>query len=347
MNRATLWFTAPRAVAVREEPLAEPGPGTVRVDVRASAISPGTEMLVYRGEFPAELALDATLAALGGGFRYPVRYGYASVGRVAALGAEVDAAWLGRRVFAFQPHASAYVAPTAELLPIPDDVDDEDALFLANMETAVNFLLDGAPLIGERVAVFGQGVVGLLTLALLARLPLTALVALDRWPARRARALTLGATEALDPIAAETPARLRALCGAEGGEDPAGFDLIFELSGAPAALDAAITAAAFDGRIVVGSWYGAKPVTLDLGRRFHRGRARLISSQVSTLTPALAGRWSKTRRLDVAWRQIAALRPAQLITQRLSLQQAAAAYHLIDTDPDTCLQVILTYGGDH
>ncbi|HRF49859.1 MAG TPA: hypothetical protein PLC98_19675, partial [Anaerolineales bacterium] len=71
------------AVAVREEPLTEPGPGTVRVDVRASAISPGTEMLVYRGEFPAELALDATLTALGGGFRYPVRYGYACVGRVA------------------------------------------------------------------------------------------------------------------------------------------------------------------------------------------------------------------------------------------------------------------------
>ncbi len=197
------------------------------------------------------------------------------------------------------------------------------------------------------MAVFGQGVVGLLTLALLARLPLTTLVALDRWPARRARALTLGATETLDPIEAETPARLRALCGAEDGEDPSGFDLLYELSGAPVALDQAIAAAAFDGRIVVGSWYGAKPATLDLGRRFHRARVRLISSQVSTLTPALAGRWNKKRRLDVAWRQIATLRPAQLITQRLPLEQAAAAYNLIDTDPDTCLQVILTYGGAH
>ena len=346
MNRSALWFTGPRAVEVRTEPLAEPGPGEVRARVLASAISPGTEMLVYRNEFPPELALDATLNALGGGFQYPVRYGYACVGQVVALGRGVDPTWAGRRVFAFQPHADAFVAPATDLLPIPDAVTDEDALFLANMETAVNFLLDGAPLIGERVAVFGQGVVGLLTLGLLAQMPLAACVALDRWPARRDLAWRQGASEALDPIAPDTPNQLRALCGAIDAEDPAGFDLIYELSGAPAALDQAIAAAAFDGRVVVGSWYGAKRVSLDLGRRFHRGRVRLISSQVSTLTPALAGRWSKTRRLDVAWGRLAALRPAQLITHRIRLAEAADAYRLIDTTPEACLQVILLPEGE-
>ena len=347
MKRAALWFTAPRAVEVRDDDLAEPSTGEARVRVVASAISPGTEMLVYRGEFPPELALDSTLSALGGGFQYPVRYGYASVGRVDAVGAGVDEPWLGRRVFAFQPHASAYVAPVAELLPIPDDVADEDALFLANMETAVNFLLDGAPLIGERVAVFGQGVVGLLTLGLLAGLPLAACVGVDRWPARLATARRLGATAVLDPLAPDAAAQLRTLGGAGADpEDPAGFDLIYELSGAPAALNDAIAAAAFDGRIVVGSWYGAKPATLDLGRRFHRGRVRLISSQVSTLTPSLAGRWTKARRLDVAWRRLAALRPSQLITHRLPLTQAAEAYRRIDAGPDSCLQVIFLPGGN-
>lgn len=347
MNRSTLWFTGPRSVDVRVEPLPMPGPGEVCVRVSASAVSPGTEMLVYRGEFPRDLALDATLSALGGGFQYPVRYGYACVGRVSALGAGVDRVWADRRVFAFQPHASAFVAATDGLLPIPDDVSDEDALFLANMETAVNFLLDGAPLIGERVAVFGQGIVGLLTLALLADLPLAACVALDNWPLRRDTALRLGAAAALDPTAVDTPARLRALCGTGGDEsDPNGFDLIYELTGAPAALDQAIAAAGFDGRIVVGSWYGSKPVTLDLGRRFHRGRVRLISSQVSTLTPALAGRWSKARRLDVAWRRIAALGPAQFITHRVPLAYAADAYRRIDVEPGSCLQVILIPEGE-
>lgn len=346
MKDRALWFTGPRAVDVRDLVLADPQAGEARVRVAASAISPGTEMLVYRGEFPAELALDATLGAFGGGFRYPVRYGYACVGRVEALGPGVEAGWVGRRVFAFQPHASAYVAPVTDLLPIPDDVSDDDALFLANMETAVNFLLDGAPLIGERVAVFGQGVVGLLTLGLLADLPLAACVAVDRWPVRRAAAVRLGATEALDPADAGTAARLRAVCGATDDADPAGFDLIYELSGAPPALDQAIAAAAFDGRIVVGSWYGAKRVSLDLGRRFHRGRVRLISSQVSTLTPALAGRWTKARRLEVAWRRLAALRPAQLITHRVPLEQAADAYRRIDAEPETCLQVILIPEGE-
>ena len=96
--------------------------------------------------------------------------------------------------------------------------------------------------------------------------------------AARLRASGLGATAVLDPLAPDAAAQLRTLGGAGADpEDPAGFDLIYELSGAPAALNDAIAAAAFDGRIVVGSWYGAKPATLDLGRRFHRGRVRLIS----------------------------------------------------------------------
>lgn len=347
MRRAALWFTAPRVVEVREDDLAEPSTGEARVRVVASAISPGTEMLVYRGEFPPELTLDSTLSALGGGFQYPVRYGYACVGRVDALGPGVDPSWAERRVFAFQPHASAFVAPIADLLLIPDDVADEDALFLANMETAVNFLLDGAPLIGERVAVFGQGVVGLLTLGLLAGLPLSACVGVDRWPARLAMARRLGATDVLDPLAPDAASRLRALGGAGADpEDAAGFDLIYELSGAPAALNQAIAAAAFDGRIVVGSWYGAKPATLDLGRRFHRGRVRLISSQVSTLTPSLGGRWTKARRLEVAWRRLAAHRPSQFITHRLPLTQAAEAYGRIDAEPNSCLQIIFLHGGN-
>lgn len=327
MERHALYFTAPGRVEVRTEPLAAPGPGEARVQTICSAISAGTEMLVYRGEFPGGLSVDATLSALSGNFAYPLRYGYAAVGRVTELGAGVAADWLGRPVFAFQPHASAFVAPVAELQPLPEGLPPEDAVFLPNMETAVNFLLDGAPLIGERVAVFGQGVVGLLTTALLARLPLDSLHTFDRFALRREWSLKLGATASADPD--EAPAL--------------DADLCYELSGSPAALDCAIAATGFAGRIVIGSWYGEKRHPVDLGGRFHRERLRLISSQVSTLTPELQARWTKARRLQVAWQRLAEMKPSQLITHSFPLSNSATAYALLDQHPDQALQVIFRY----
>ena len=161
------------------------------------------------------------------------------------------------------------------------------------METAVNFLLDGAPLLGETAVVLGQGVVGLLTTALLRQYPLDRLIVLDRFELRREKARALGVSDAFDP--AIDLDRVKALLG-EGRAD-----LTFELSGQPQTLDLAIELTGFAGRVIIGSWYGRKSAALDLGGRFHRSRIRLISSQVSTLTPDLFARWSKARRLDVAW----------------------------------------------
>lgn len=336
MRQQALWFTAPFQVEVREADLPAPGPGLALVETLVSAISPGTEMLVYRDQFPADLPLDATLPALAGGFAYPLRYGYASVGRVAEIGPEVDPALTGRLVFAFQPHASAYLAPASDLMPVPAGLSPEAAAFLPSMETAVNFLLDGAPLIGERVAVLGQGVVGLLTTALLARLPLAELATVDGLALRREWSRRLGARTVLEPAA-----DLRAALAARGEAD--GADLVYELSGAPAALDQAIAAAGFAGRIVVGSWYGRKRHAVDLGGRFHRSRLRLISSQVSSLTPDLQARWSKARRLAVAWQMLAEIRPEQLVTQRFPLAAAARAYDLINRCPEQVVQVLFGY----
>ncbi|MGQ0601242.1 MAG: zinc-dependent alcohol dehydrogenase [Anaerolineales bacterium] len=330
MKRYSLWFTAPQQVEVREEKLAAPRAGEVRVQTLCSAISPGTEMLIYRDEFPHAMAVDETIGALAGTLAYPLRYGYSVVGRVVELGAGVEAQWQDRLVFSFQPHVSAFTAPLSDLHPLPEGIEPETAIFLPNMETAVNFMLDGAPLVGERMAVFGQGVVGLLTTALLARLPLAALSAFDCFPLRREWSLRLGAHTAADSDDGE---HIRALDA----------DLCYELTGSPATLDAAIAATGFGGRIVIGSWYGEKRHAVDLGGRFHRSRIRLIASQVSTLTPELLARWTKTRRLAVAWRLLAEIQPARLITHRFSLAEAARAYQLIDQSPAECLQVVFTY----
>jgi threonine dehydrogenase-like Zn-dependent dehydrogenase len=210
----------------------------------------------------------------------------------------------------------------------------EEAAFLPNMETAVNLLMDGQPLIGEQVAVFGQGVVGLLTTALLAQFPLARLVALDPYALRREKAVQVGAHASLDPAD-----RLRLQELLENGAD-----LVYELSGNPAALDQAIVTAGFNSRVIVGSWYGQKPAALNLGGRFHRSRIRLISSQVSRIAPEWTGRWNKARRFQTVWQMIERIRPAHLVTHRIPVERAAEAYALLEAHPEQAIQVNLNYG---
>ena len=336
LKRSTLYFTAPGQVEIRPLPIQPPAPGEVLVEALLSAISPGTELLIYRGQFPKGLEVDENIASLGGAFRYPLRYGYAVVGRVIALGEGVDAGWGGRLVFAFNPHESHFTAPPAQLQLVPDDFTPDEAAFLPNMETALNLVMDGAPLVGERVAVFGQGIVGLLTAALLAQFPLGGLVTFDRCPNRCQASLELGVQACLDPASPEALSRAREILSGEA-------DLTYELSGVPQVLDQAIGLTGFDGRVVIGSWYGEKRASLDLGGRFHRSRIRLISSQVSTLAPGLTGRWTKERRFQLAWEMIRRVKPARWITQRYPLDQAAQAYDLLDCRPDECIQVVFTY----
>jgi len=170
---------------------------------------------------------------------------------------------------------------------------------------------------------------------------LAKLITLDSYPLRREKSLDLGAHASLDPAAPDFRQSLRELLEAKGTYD--GADLVFELSGNPQALDQAISATGFGGRVVIGSWYGEKPVQLNLGGRFHRSRIKMISSQVSTVDPKIRGRWDKSRRLQVALRMIGKVKPASLITHRFSIDQAAEAYELLDRHAEEAIQVIFTY----
>ncbi len=337
MKRRSLYFTAPGQVEVREEPLPAPSAGEVLVRTLFSAISPGTELLIYRGQAPTELPVDETLPALSGHFGFPLKYGYSAVGQVVEVGPQVSRQWEGKQVFAFHPHESHFVVQPSGLFPLPPETSLEDATFLSNMETAVNFLMDGQPLVGEHVAVWGQGVVGLLTTALLAQFPLASLVTLDLYPLRREKSLLLGAKLSLDPQASSTQDLWASLFQGSGA------DLTFELSGNPQALDQALALTGFHGRVILGSWYGQKRASLYLGGRFHRSRIRLISSQVSTLSPFWSGRWTKARRLQVAWEMLRRVRPSRLITHRFPLPQAKQAYTLLDHHPEEALGVLFTY----
>ncbi len=331
LTRQSLYFIAPRQIEIRENKCPVLLNDQVRVKTTLSAISPGTELLIYRGEAPEEMEADATLSALSGGLAFPLKYGYSAIGQIVELGQNVDVGWLGKRVFAFNSHETEFIADIASLQIVKDNISSEDAVFLPNMETAVNFVLDGHPRMGDNIVVLGQGVVGLLTTALLAQMSPHSLITIDKITQRRTISLQMGAHASFDP----SDDHLKSYS--------AFADLAYELTGAPAALDTAIGLTGFSGRVMIGSWYGKKRAEIDLGGRFHRSRIQLISSQVSSLSPELLGRWSKQRRLDLAWRMIEKIKPAQLISHRFAFAQAAHAYHLLDQQPQHGLQILLIY----
>jgi len=287
----TLFFMAPKKIEVRESILPALKEDEVLVETICSAISAGTEMLVYSGQFPYMADLHDDVSS---DLSYPLAYGYACVGRVMEVGRMVDGNWLNKLVFAFHPHASSFCVNPSSLIPIPELLSPETAICLPNMETAVNLIQDGAPILGERVLVLGQGIVGLLTASLLSEFPLETLVTVDQFDLRRKALQVANQSLKVKSLASDDLRKVQEKA----------FDLTFELSGSPLALNDAIALTAFSGRVVIGSWYGKKRAEIDLGGAFHRSRIKLISSQVSTISPELSGRWDKSRRFDVAWKAL-------------------------------------------
>lgn len=330
MKRTSLYFVGPQEVELREENLPAPAPGQAQVRSLCSAVSAGTEMLIYRGQAPQALVADTEIAALSGSLAFPLKFGYSMVGKVASLGTYVDASLQGQRVFAFNPHETAFNADVNDLQILPETCSNEDAIFLANMETAVGLIMDGAPRLGEKVVVLGQGVIGLLVTALLAQHPLDQLIAVDGIEMRRDFSRRFGAHECISPESQRL-------------QDASGSDLVYELTGNPEALNLALRLVGEHGRIVVGSWYGTRQVPIHFGEMFHRGRVKIISSQVSQIEPALRGRWDKARRFEQAWKWLQKIRPSQLITHRFAFDDAPEAYQLLAEQPGKVLGVVFKY----
>ena len=334
-----LWFTRALEVEVREVELPPPAPGEVLVQTLCSAVSAGTELLVYRGQVPEHMALDASIEQMRGQPAYPLQYGYACVGRVMHRGSDVDDVWQDRLVFAFAPHASHFITTPAAVIGVPAGIEPESAVFLANLETAVNLVQDGNPRLGERVLVLGQGIVGLLLSRLLARFPLGWLGAVEQIALRQEQARQAGVHQVFDPRS-DTVALRNQLAAGKGA------DLIYEVSGAPQALGLAIELGGFASRIVVGSWYGSKAVTVPLGGNAHRNRLQITTSQVSTIAPTLSGRWDKARRFELCWDLLRHLPVQPLISHRQPLSDAPRVYERLHRSPEDVLQALFVYPGD-
>jgi 2-desacetyl-2-hydroxyethyl bacteriochlorophyllide A dehydrogenase len=343
VNRKTIYFTAPRQVELREESLPVPSADDVLVETICSSISAGTEMLVYRGEFPH---LKDSHDNLSSDLNYPLAYGYACVGRIKETGKQVNKDLRDKLVFGFQPHTSAFTCHPSSLIFAPASFPAEACSLLPNMETAVNLVQDAAPILGERVLVLGQGVIGLLVASLLKEFPLESLVTSDRYDLRRKASYEIGVNDSFDPALINSFSKPRETNLTHQTHHLAyaqNFDLAIELSGSPTALNDAIALTTFSGRIVIGSWYGEKRAEIDLGGAFHRSRIKLISSQVSTIAPELSGRWDKARRFEVAWEALKRIQPQKWITHRFPIEEAGKAYELLDKNPQETIQVLFEY----
>jgi 2-desacetyl-2-hydroxyethyl bacteriochlorophyllide A dehydrogenase len=293
-------------------------------------------MLVYRGEVPADLPLD--LPTFAGDFSFPIKHGYATVGRVLDVGLGVENLSPDDLVFVHHPHQETFTVPADMPVRLPDGTDPAAGVFFANLETALNVVHDAPLRLGESALVFGQGVVGLLVTQLLKRAGADPVLAVEPTKRRRELALEVGADAAFEP---GKDLRERVL-EATGGR---GADVAVEASSSGAALQAAVDTVAAEGTVVVASWYGTKPVILSLGGHFHRGRVKVRSSQVGGINPELGPRWDRDRRTEAVLGLLPRLRLEELVSHRIPFEEALRAYRLVDEDPGETVQVILLH--DH
>ena len=271
-----LWYTGPGRAEICPERLPSVVPGEVRVRALYGALSRGTEALVSAGRVPKSEFERMRAPFMGGHFPFPVKYGYATVGRVEQGPPEL----LARSVFVLYPHQSAFNVPAAAVVALPGNVPPARAVLAANMETALNAVWDAAP--AGRIAVVGAGVVGALVAYLCAKTSGAEVTLVDTNPARADLARTLG------------------VGFAEPDTAPADCRLVIHASGTAAGLATALSLAAFEATVLELSWYGDAQVPVPLGGAFHSRRLRLISSQVGHVAPSHRADWTHHRRLTEA-----------------------------------------------
>jgi 2-desacetyl-2-hydroxyethyl bacteriochlorophyllide A dehydrogenase len=330
-----VWFTAARTVEVREHKVRPPGPGEVTVAGTCSVISPGTEMLVYRGQVRPDQPTG--VATVEGTFGFPIKYGYQVVGRVVETGDDVDVA-AGTLVFARHPHQTFFTVPAGESIvtPVPEDVDPLSASLANLLDTSMNALFDVPVRFGDVVAVYGLGLVGLFCAQLAVRTSNT-VVGIDPVGFRRELASSRGVPYTSTPE--EAPALIAEL--SEGRL----ADISFEASGTEAGLQAAILSTGMEGTIGVIAFYGQKHLDLVLSDAFHFRRQRVISSNVVNVSGALSHRWDRDRRFKVALRLTREMDIPSLITHRFPIEEAADAYSLVHAGDPGTLGVLLDHDG--
>ena len=337
-------FTAPHEVALvpcEAQPIL---PGSVRVRTWYSGISAGTELTAYRGSNPyltgtwdAERRLFVPGAPT---FAYPVEgWGYSEVGEVVEAADDVDAPRVGDVVHGIWGHRSDAVVTAAAVRDRVWTADDAISGTFARVGSiALNAVLAAEARLGDRVAVFGQGVIGLLATRL-ATLAGADVVAIDTVPRRLEAARAMGA---LEVVAADV----------DGGAGPVvrdwasgGADSAIELSGSDRALHEAIRSVVVEGIVVASGFYQGGAEHLRLGEEFHHNRVRIVASQISGTPVGLGPRWDQPRLVRTFMEQVRRGRVdvRSLVTDVVEAADVASVFQRLDAGDPAILQSVLRF----
>ncbi len=293
-----LWYSGPGRAEIRQEVLPPPETGEVRVRALYGAVSRGTEALVLAGRVPESEFERMRAPFMAGHFPFPVKYGYATVGRVE----DGPEALHGRVVFTLHPHQNVFNIPASAVVVLPGNLPPQRAVLAANMETALNGVWDATPGPADRIAVVGAGVVGSLVAYLCAQLPGAEVTLVDINLARMELAQALG-------VCFATPEAAKPDC-----------DLVVHASGQAAGLGTALALAGEEATVLEMSWYGDVPVAAPFGGAFHSRRLRLVSSQVGQIAPSHRPRWTHRRRLAAALTLLSDARLDALLTPAVAFE---------------------------
>lgn len=333
-----VWFTAAHRAEVLSEPLAPPAPTEVRVRATVSLISAGTELVVYQGRADPS---DPLPRYSSGDYGFPIKYAYQVVGRIESAG-EDSGHERGERVFVRHPHQDLMNVDGRErgIVRIPPNITDDQAAFLNLARVAHTAVLDAPPRVGDTAVVFGAGIVGMLCARFVQRVAHRVIV-VDPRPARRALAVSRGATAAVAPE--DLSSLVHELLGDRG------VDVCYETSGAGPALQGAIDVTGQEGTVAVVSYYGSAPVPIRLAPEFHWRRIHIVSSHASVLSYG-SPRWDAERRNAEVFAALHYLRVEELISHRFPLDEAAQAYRLLDhalAEQSDVMAVVLDYTTVH
>lgn len=347
--RQVVRFESPGVVSLAEY---EDGPvsdSEVLIETLYSGISAGTELTAaYQGTNPytnKRWDEDRRLFVEGDhSIEYPIDgWGYEEVGRIADVGARVKGLHAGQVIYGTWGHRSTNLASEewAAGRNLPEGLDPIVGVFSRIGAIALNAILDADIHLGETVAVFGQGVPGLIV-GQLARLSGATVVAVDAIPRRLELARQLGAHHVVNVSVADAAEEVKAIT------DGRGADVAIEISGSYGALHAAIRSVAYNSRVVSAGFFQGEGIRLFLGEEFHHNRPQIVASQISGLNPSLDHRWTVERMertvMDLAARGDLDL--AALISHVFPAQDCADAFHLLAERPEEAVQVVLAFAGE-
>jgi len=317
-----LWVTKPGVCELRSEELPDVGEGGCLLEAMYSAISPGTERLVFSGRIPPSLHDSMKCPYMGGRFSFPVKYGYSLAGRIV----KGPAALIGKVGHVLHPHQDRSVVRASDVYIVPENVPPRRAALASNLETAVNALWDSGMSLGDRALVVGFGAIGGLVARLAAQLPGSELWVVDSQPAKVELARRMG-------LSACAPHELHGP-----------FDVVFHASASASGLQLALESLGFEGQVIELSWYGTEGVSLSLGREFHPRRLKIVSSQVSSLSPAQGARWDLSRRKGLVFRLLQDPWYDGCFSEVVPFAGLAEAYPRVLRSPNPGLCCLIKYG---